>query len=253
MLNMSSENQGTLNIVTLNVSGLPYPPHLPLRMRAIAEYFEASDADVLLFQEVHTYKLLRFLKNNLPSFTHGTYVRTILGPKGGMVIFSRLPVDGVRFTGVTKGTKKGMLITRINGVTVVNVHLSANKDGDWSPNNRYHAKQATQLNDVARQLSQIGGKLVVGGDFNLARHCDVYNTFIERTQMNDTAGSNNLPSFHATFLPPDRIPVCIDFIFTRDMQTVSYSHLLTSPVTLAPGVDEYVSSHHAVNAELVKE
>jgi len=243
-------NKQTLNVVTLNVSGLPYPPDLPLRMRAIAAYFEASNADVLLFQEVHTYKLLRFLKNNLPSFTHGTYVRTVLGPKGGMVTFSRLPVDGVHFTGVTKGTKKGMLITRIAGVAVVNVHLSANKDGDWRPGNRYHAKQSTQLNDVARQLSQIGGKLIVGGDFNLARHSDLYELFLERTHLLDSAGADTTPSFHAAFLPADRTPVCIDFIFTRNLRTLAYRHHFETPVELATDLVGYVSSHHAVNAEL---
>lgn len=248
MLNMSSGNQDKLNVVTFNVSGLPYPPHLPLRMRAIAAYFDTSDVDILLFQEVHTYKLLRFLKNNLPSYTHGTYVRTVFGPKGGLVIFSRKSVDGVRFTGVTNGTKKGMLITRINGVTIVNVHLSANKDGDWSPHNRYHAKQSIQLNDVARQLSQIGGKMVVGGDFNVARHSDLYDMFVDRTHLLDTAGANNIPSFHAAFLPADRVSECIDFIFTRELQTLSYRHCFEAPVALAADIEEYVSSHHAINA-----
>jgi exonuclease III len=244
------QNQHSLHVVSFNVSGLPYPPHLPLRMRAIAEYFEKSDADVLLFQEVHTYKLLRFLKNHLPSFTHGTYVRTLLGPKGGLVIFSRLPVDGVRFRGVTKGTKKGMLITSITGVTVVNVHLSANKDGDWSPGNRYHAKQSVQLHDVAKQLAVLKGKLVIGGDFNLARHCDLYEKFVEQTRLYDTAGPDTTPSFHMAFLPSDRTPVCIDFIFTRGMQTLSYRHHLETPVTLATGLEGYVSSHHAISAEV---
>lgn len=249
---MSSENQDRLNIVTFNVSGLAYPPHLKLRMKAIAEYFDDSDADVLLFQEVHTYQLLRFLKNNMPSFRHGTYVRSLLGPKAGLVIFSRLPLHGARYVGVTQGTKKGMLITKIGTVSVVNVHLSANKDGDWSPTNRYHAKQSIQLNDVARQLSQIGGDLVIAGDFNLARHSDLYDIFIDRTHLYDTAGTNDVPSFHAAFLPTDRTPVCIDFIFTRNLKTISYAHLLTQPMSLATGIEGYVSSHHAVSADLTR-
>lgn len=250
MLNMSSENQKQLNVVTFNVSGLAYPPYLKLRMQAIAEYFNNSNVDVLMFQEVHTYSLLRFLKNNLPSFGHGTYVRSILGPKAGLVIFSRPPLNGVRYVGVTAGTKKGLLITKIGNTTLVNLHLSANKDGDWSPRNRYHTKQSIQLNDVARQLSQIGGKLIVGGDFNVARHSDLYDTFIERTHLHDTSGVNDIPSFHKAFLPPERTPVCIDFIFTRDIVTVDYEHLLAEPVRLSNGVDAYVSSHHAISATL---
>ena len=250
MLNMSSENQDRLNVVTFNVSGLAYPPHLKLRMKAIAEYFDDSDADVLLFQEAHTYPLLRFLKNNLPSFRHGTYVRSVFGPKAGLVIFSRLPLHSVRYVGVTQGTKKGMLITKIGTTCIVNVHLSANKDGDWSPGNRYHAKQSIQLNDVARQLSQIGGNLVVGGDFNLARHSDLYDMFIDRTHLHDTAGINNMPSFHAAFLPADRTPECIDFILTRGASTTSYNHLFTQPMSLAQGIEGYVSSHHAIITEI---
>lgn len=250
MLNMSLENQDVLNVVTFNVSGLAYPPHLKLRMKAIAEYFEGSDADVLMFQEAHTYQILRFFKNNLPSFSHGTYLRSVFGPKAGLVIFSRLPVHKVRFVGVTKGTQKGMLITKVGDVSLVNLHLSANKDGDWSPGNRYHTKQSIQLTDVARQVAQIPGKLVLGGDFNLARHSDLYDRFVDQTHLHDTAGSNNTPSFHSAFLPADRTPVCIDFIFTRNMRTTSYTHLFVMPVELAPGTEGYVSSHQAISAEL---
>lgn len=245
------QNQQQINVVTLNVSGLAYPPYLKQRMQAIAEFFDVSDVDVLMFQEVHTYSLLRFLKNNLPSFDHGTYVRSVFGPKGGLVMFSRLPLHGVRFVGVTNGTKKGMLITHIGTTTLVNLHLSANKDGDWSPGNRYHAKQATQLTDVARQIHQLPGKLIVGGDFNVARHSDLYDTFIERTHLRDSAGSDNSPSFHMAFLPPDRMPVCIDFIFTRDVQTVGYEHLFTERVALANGLKAHVSSHQAIHAQFL--
>lgn len=247
---MIVESPATLSIATLNVSGLPYPPHLKQRMRAIAEYFDESTVDVLMFQEVHTYQTLRFLKNNLPSYEHGTYVRSLLGPKAGLVIFSRHKLQGVRFTGVTQGTKKGMLITNIGDITLVNLHLSANKDGDWSPGNHYHAKQSTQLTDVARQVHLLQGKLVVAGDFNLARHSDIYESFVERTRLHDTAGSNNASSFHQSFLPPDRTAVCIDFIFTRQAKTSSYAHLLASPVSLTPIERGYVSSHSAINAEL---
>lgn len=244
------QHQKELSVVTFNISGLPYPPYLKQRMAAIAEYFNESDVDVLMFQEVHTYGTLRYLKNHLTHFPHGTYVRSLRGPKAGLVIFSRFPVRGVRFVGVTRGTQKGMLITQLGDITLVNVHLSANKDGDWRPGNRYHLKQSIQLNDVARQMHQLKGKLVIGGDFNLARHADLYDLFLDRTYLEDTAGSDNTPSFHMSFLPPDRTPVCIDFIFTREARTTGYTHHFSQPVNLAPGIDDYVSSHHAINAEL---
>lgn len=242
--------QNELTVVTFNVSGLDYPPNLKLRMCAIAAYFNEYDADVLMFQEVHTYATLRFLKNNLPRYDHGSYLRSVFGPKAGLVIFSRLPLHGVRFTGVTNGTKKGMLITKVGDVTLVNTHLSANKDGDWSPGNRYHTKQSIQLTDVARQVHLLPGKLIIGGDFNLARDSDLHESFLDRTHLNDTAGSYNIPSFHMAFLPEDRTPHCIDFIFTRDAQTRTYTHELTERVQLRPGLVEYVSSHHAVVATI---
>lgn len=240
----------TLRVVTFNVSGLAYPPHLKFRMRAIAEYFNQSDADILLFQEVHTYPLLRFLKNNLPSFDHGTYMRSVFGPKGGLVIFSRVALHSVRFTGVTNGTKKGMLITKAGDTTLVNLHLSANKDGDWTPGNHYYTKQSIQLNDVARQLAQIGGPLIVGGDFNVARDSELYDMFVDRTHLQDTAGQDHRPSFHMPFLPVDRDSHCIDFIFTRNLRTLDYDHLFDRQVMLANGVSAFVSSHHAIVTEV---
>lgn len=244
------QHQKELSVITFNISGLPYPPYLKQRVSAIAAYFNDSDADILMFQEVHRYAILRYLKNHLTHFPHGAYVRSLLGPKAGLVIFSRFPLDGARLVGVRQGTQKGMLITKLGDITLMNIHLSANKDGDWRPGNRYHAKQSIQLYDVARQVHLLKGELVVGGDFNIARHSDLYTMFLDRTELHDTAGSIDIPSFHSSFLPPDRKANCIDFIFTRRAKTTSYIHHFSQPIQLAPGLEGYVSSHHAIGSTL---
>ncbi|HEV2373578.1 MAG TPA: endonuclease/exonuclease/phosphatase family protein [Streptosporangiaceae bacterium] len=81
-------------VATLNTRGIPVTgSQLARRYRAIAEAFEASDADVVAFQEVFTYWHLRLLARRMASFRHVAYQLSAAGPAGGLVTFSRLSVS----------------------------------------------------------------------------------------------------------------------------------------------------------------
>ena len=125
-----AQGDAWLTVATLNTRGVPVTgSQLARRYRAIAEALEASDADVIAFQEVFTYWHLRLLARRMRSFRHVAYRPSPAGPAGGLVTFSRLPVSarayrgfgfpakapGVSWPARARAWLKGVLVTRLAG------------------------------------------------------------------------------------------------------------------------------------------
>ena len=140
----------SVTVASLNIRGVPLTgSRLTARCQAIGAFFEASDADVVCFQEVHTYYHLRQLSRQMPSFRYASFRRTLPGPAGDVVTFSRLPISATAYHGFgaspyapgipsltrIRARMKGALVTRLAdpAISVVNTHPVANTDGDWSP------------------------------------------------------------------------------------------------------------------------
>jgi hypothetical protein len=96
---MPEQLAARMSIASLNTRGVPIRgSRLAGRYAAIGTAFEAAPVEVACFQEVLTYGHLRLLARRMPSFGHVSYRRSVAGPAGGLVTFSRLPVAGsVRF------------------------------------------------------------------------------------------------------------------------------------------------------------
>src|SRR4051794_22342822 len=142
-----------VGVMSFNVGGLP-SGLAPAKVRAveICRLIEQSGVDVVNLQEVWTYRLLDFMRAQLPSFGSVAWRAGLAGqPAGGLVSFSRLRLAAPRFISfrgvraragtplfrVAKAVNsalQGALIFEIAGhrTLVGNVHLSANRDGDWS-------------------------------------------------------------------------------------------------------------------------
>jgi len=241
-----------IRVASLNISGLTFPPFLDARTRAIAEGFEKESCDIVCFQEVHTYASLLVLKKYMVSYRHIKFQKSYFGPRAGLVIFSKFPLRSTRFFRVRRGSKKGILIAETDETTVVNLHLSANKDGDWSSHGRYYHKQARQLEDVRAVLSHMPiRRLIVAGDFNVARVSELYANFIRSNGLVDAAGDTTLPTFHQQFLPNDRSAQAIDHILVRGFSAQHFYQMFDQKSQLHNGQQAFVSSHRAIVAEIV--
>jgi len=99
---------------------------------------------------------------------------------------------------------KGILMTRLEepAVWVVNTHLLANFDGDWSSNNRYYALHRHQLATLARVLGSLAGPLIVSGDFNVARDSSLFEDFTAESRLADAFNGACPPTFHPEYLGP---------------------------------------------------
>ncbi|TCC09995.1 endonuclease/exonuclease/phosphatase family protein [Kribbella soli] len=242
-----------LTVASLNTRGVPlFSSDLRSRYTAMAEAFEASDTDVVNLQEVLTYYHLRLLRSSMPSY-RASFRPSAAGPAGGLVTFSRHPVatttysriPASEFSALPRKTRltaslKGVLSTSLSGLTILNVHLSANHDGDWSPANRYHGLHRTQLTTLAQYVGTVEEPAVLTGDFNIARDSSLYRDFLRESRLTDAFGDDCPPTFHRAYLPPDRSPHCIDFV------------LLSGPTVESAAVDDsYPSDHLGLTVRLL--
>lgn len=247
-------NHERVVVASLNTRGMPIRgSQLPARYAAIAAAFEASEVDVVNFQEVLTYWHLRLLVRGLPSF-RASYRRSMAGPAGGVVTFSRLPVESARYQRLAaprstelslrwRGFLKGALVLRVAGLSVVNAHLLANTDGDWSEANRFHAIHRAQLAALARLVES---PCVVTGDFNIPRHKPLFQDFLAATRLADAFGGECPPTFQLAYLPAGLHSQCIDFILTAGLTAESAEVLFENEVPLLG----YVSDHLGLQARL---
>ena len=164
-----------LAIASLNIHGVPLSrPPATVRAVRIGELAGQMDLDVLCVQEVHTYPVLRALAAALPSLPYPGHVPGAARPSGGLVTFTRDPAARTTFRPLpapgpsgqpdrlrrllNAERRKGLLVTDLAGDagTVINLHLSPNRAGDWSPGNRHAAVHQAQLAAVTAQATAEG-------------------------------------------------------------------------------------------------
>jgi len=227
-----------VRIVTLNVCYGVRTRLRPaaVRVAGICRGIEALDVDVVNLQEVWTPGLLARIRDGLPSLPHVAWRRGIGGqPAGGLATLSRDPATDVRYRTLRRARVgaggpvfrllraveagfHGVLLATLAGdppVLVGNVHLTANRDGDWSAGNRHHRFQAAQL-ALLRDAMRSAGPAVLTGDFNVASDCPLYPSIVDG--WHDPFTATDPPTFHQAMLPPGRCAKRIDYILVRGVE-----------------------------------
>lgn len=257
-----------LAVASLNVHGVPFTrPPATVRAARIGELAGQLDLDVLCVQEIHSYPVLRALAASLPSLPYPGHVPGTARPSGGLVTFTRDPAARTTFRplpgpGPHPGRpdrlrrllnaerRKGMLVTDLAGGagTVINLHLSPNRDGDWSPGNRYEAVHQAQLGAVAAQAAAEGerhaGPVVVTGDFNVAKNSELFAGFAASSGLHDAFAGQAPATFRTR---PGRAPRCIDHLLFRpgrDRLAVAESGLAFGAEQAWPGQPPAFLSDH---------
>ena len=254
-----------LAVASLNIHGVPLSrPPATVRAARIGELAGQLDLDVLCVQEVHTYPVLRALAAALPSLPHPCHTPGAARPSGGLVTFTRHPADRVAFRPLpgpggqpdrlrrlrNAERRKGLLVTELAGgaATVINLHLSPNRDGDWSAGSRYAPVHRAQLAAVAAQAAAEAGRrtgpVVVTGDFNVAKDSELFTGFAARSGLDDAFAGQAPATFRTR---PGRLPCCIDHLLFRpgrDRLAVAESSLAFTAEQSWPGQpDGYLSDH----------
>jgi endonuclease/exonuclease/phosphatase family metal-dependent hydrolase len=261
-----------LSVVSFNLCGHPLMrPDFRTRAAEFARQIEERGVDVVALQEVYTAAQVRYVHRRLPSLPFVAYRRGVLGqPRGGLVIFSRYPVERpafVTFGGTAvwqlsrrvlrvavQARLKGMLVTRLRGPdqVVANVHPSPNHDGDWSPGNRFNPMHRAQLARINAASTRYHVD-VLCGDFNVASTSRLAQDFLAGGGWCDVFGADDPPTFHLTFLGPGHHSAKrIDYVLLRagDRRPVidDAQVLFDGPVALPGHPAAYVSDHMALYA-----
>lgn len=270
----------TIRVVSMNVCcGLASTlPSAQTRALEFCRRIDASDADVVSFQEVWTPALFRAIRWWLPSFPYVARATGAAGqPAGGLASFSRLPLGSVAYRSF-HGSKphaagplfraRQALWSRLQGTltfeltgrrTVVgNVHLTANKDGDWSPDNRHHPVQRTQLTlfhqALARARRPDTELMIAGGDLNVPDSGPLYPQVVDGGEWRDPFRAAGRPTFHPELLPPGASAHRVDYLLVAgdcERHPVTETGLLfAEPVQLADGSWSFLSDHLALSVRI---
>jgi exonuclease III len=265
-----------VRLMSLNVCGLPSPlPSLADRAVHFCRHIEESDIDVVTFQEVWWRRALLVIRANLPSFRFVAWRPGVAGqPAGGLVTFSRLPVGAVTYTSfrgarpagggvrfrarcAVNSLLQGVLTAELagRGAVVANTHLTANKDGDWSAGNRYHALQRAQVGTLHTVLQRIRTDLtIVTGDFNIASDGPLYPLIVDGGAWRDPFHATDPATYHVEFLPPGSTGHRIDYLLVAGdaarFPVLDSGLLFAEPLALPDGRRMYLSDHVALTARI---
>lgn len=267
----ASPTTQTFHALTMNTFGVP-TGHTNARMRTLAHHLNTADLDAVCFQEVQLSYYNRLLRREFHAMPHAAFEPHVYAPKGGLLTLSRHPLRHLAFEPFrTRRLRigpaltdwalyKGALVTEVTGqamqVIIVNTHLNANYDGDWSPANRYAAiehRQTQQLAEIVQGQDPHALVFVVG-DFNFPRGCWIYEDFVQAAGVIDPLANHQEPTFRPPRLAPAHFAQPIDFAFVRPphQQAVSIQAqmLFDERVELVNGKKRHLSDHHAVRVDV---
>lgn len=238
------------------------------RINKMGELLEKEQADIIMLQEVHTYLVLNLLKTKLTSYPHIAYRNYIYGPRGGLVIFSKHPLEHIGYINYkTRGSllnksfvahviQNGILTCKIKdkACVILNTYITPNMDYDYSKTNRFSRYIETQLRQLAatcKNFASQGNAVFIGGDFNTDKNSYLYKTFIESSKALDIFSHYDLPTKHQNYYPEHVKVARIDHMFvlskTKPVITAT-KHLFTKKIQLGNGNVSYLSDHIALKA-----
>jgi endonuclease/exonuclease/phosphatase family metal-dependent hydrolase len=261
-----------LVLASLNTCGGSFDLYnLTLRYKSIAKYFNNSPVDVINFQEVFTYYHLFLLKRLLSGYFFCTYQNSLLGPKGGLVTFSRLALEKTQYITYNRHfvpylgksyieifTMRGALVTDIKeiNVSLVNTHLTAVLDHDWSKTGKYFSELSSEIDQFHQLVHNrtSSGLVVASGDFNIAKATDLYLKLIDYPTVYDPFKKDEIPTRHQEFAAVGKKTNHIDYVFIfdskRQHKLLANERLFDDKVMLDNQQMGYVSDHVGLQVSL---
>lgn len=263
-----------LSLLTFNTLGTPFiAPDITKRYNIIANQLNKSDYDVVCLQEVLTYYHLFLFKRKLKNFPYLCYQKNPLGPRGGLVIFSKIPFSDKSYFAYSypkKGfipwyaylAQHGILSCSLPSFSLrlSTTHLSSDFVHDLTPKDKFYLYIKSQAEEAAVEFNKMVNKfqsVILAGDFNIAKGSELYQSFVRTTKATDIFKDDNDPTYYNDRIPfvftavsPNRI----DTVFVRSnkqaITTKKTEHIFNEPKTLSNGKKSYLSDHIALHCIL---
>lgn len=243
-----------------------------VRLTTIARELDRTTLDVVCFQEVQLWHYVPLLSRKFSTFPFRSFEPFVHAPKGGLLTLSTPEIAKSNFTLYPERgwwhspsltdriLHKGILATELTHdgqrIIILNTHLTANYDGDWSPSNRYAKLEHAQLQQLAGVVNQIDRDVlvIVAGDFNLPRHSWLYDEFVDATGVVDPLDGHLKPTYFPIIGLPSRYRQPIDHVFVRSPAgfelTAEAEILFEDEVHLTSGRLGRVSDHAGLQLTL---
>ncbi len=257
----------SFRLLTLNTL---WRPAARARLEAIAPDLDSSGIDFICLQEVVYRHHVMLLENRLGSYQPAVSRPFALWAIGGLVSFARQPIEKSSYEVFTRRgdwwnigaadrlLRKGFLTSWLHighlPLVVINTHLIANYDQDWSSGNRYVRHQEAELDQLATAIGRLDrdALLIVAGDFNVPQASPMFKEFMAGCGLRNASGVGaTLP----TWRPPGSSEgtIVIDHILYRTppglVVEVTARLRFESRVRLADGSATFASDHLAIEAE----
>lgn len=234
----------------------------------MARELSAAAVDAVCLQEVQFWRYVPLLQRNFSQLPFTAFEPFLYAPKGGLMTLLRHPIKLTDFTLYPERgwwhtpsltdrlLHKGILATEFQHagqhIILLNTHLTANYDGDWSPDNRYARLEQVQLRQLAEVVNELDREslVIIAGDFNLPRHSWLYDEFMTATGVIDPLDGHTQPTYYPLFKLPRRYHQPIDQVFVRPPRhsrlTVTAKLMFEEKMQLTSGGFGRVSDHAAI-------
>ncbi|WP_165978261.1 endonuclease/exonuclease/phosphatase family protein [Actinomadura darangshiensis] len=232
------------------------------RTGALADLVERSGYDVVCLQEVISPLILARFRRAARSYPHVAHAMAPPLVRGGLVTLSRWPITRTHFLTYAIGPpvrpewllRKGALFTRLRApggfLTVVNTHLSANMDMDWSASNAYTKVEQSELRQLEAAINRIpqSEAMVVMGDFNVPRDSSYFQEFVSATGLQDALKGDTEPTYR-----PDYADIgAIDQLLVRPGVEAATRVVFKEEIRLPDGRPAVLSDHYGIEATLTR-
>lgn len=148
-----------LKVMSFNVFGVNQD------FAAVTELIRREQPDILLLQEAYHHNGLPLLAE-LGNFYPDSQLYKLHNMRMGQMILSRYPLQQIERPGYIKGrTLKARVETPAGPVSVWNTH-------PYPPLRQ--SSHIAQISNLAREIAQSDGPLIVGGDFNTTDQAETY-------------------------------------------------------------------------------
>lgn len=261
-----------LSVVTFNTQGTPFfSPDITARYKTFSKLLNKENPDIICFQEIATYYHLWLLKKYL-NYPYFIYKNSFHGPKGGLVIASKVPLEYAGFKNFTtlgsfnnisfisRIVQNGMLLATVKdqSLLIINTHTFSDFEFEWSPTNqlyRYVKAQVEQIASEVKEQKDNYDNLILTGDFNMKKNSRLYKYLLKETGVTDIFKTESIPTYYKERLDykfPGKISDRIDFIFitskTKKKVTSTNRHLFTEKVLLSNKTKSFLSDHIGLQA-----
>lgn len=262
----------TFNLVTFNCFGVPFLPNTRVRLHTMARELNHDAVDAVCLQEIQYASYIPLLNRGFTRFPFLAFEPFIYAPKGGLLTLSRWPIENTCFSVYPERgwwhtpsladhlLHKGVLVTKIpygdQQIVIMNTHLTANYNNNWSTSNRYALLEQSQLRQLATIVNDQDKDsiIVIAGDFNIPRRSWLYDEFVAATGVLDPLAEDSKPTQFLFRALPSRYQQAIDHVFIRppahSQLTATAELLFEDKIRLISGRLGRLSDHMAIKLTL---